>query len=84
MQDLYGFDAGQRITIPLAGKQIDFTVAGDTVTGEFPEIVPRVAVIVAEPAAAPLAVPEPSIVTTDGDDEVHVTIFVRSFVLVSE
>ncbi len=28
MQDLYGFARGSRVTIPLAGKRIDFTVAG--------------------------------------------------------
>ena len=28
MQDLYGFTPGRRVTIPLAGKRVDFTVAG--------------------------------------------------------
>ncbi|HYT97565.1 MAG TPA: FtsX-like permease family protein, partial [Casimicrobiaceae bacterium] len=28
MQDLYGFTPGRKVTIPLAGKRVDFTVAG--------------------------------------------------------
>jgi putative ABC transport system permease protein len=28
MHDLYGFTPGRRVTIPLAGKQVEFTVAG--------------------------------------------------------
>jgi len=62
---------------------IETKCAGTTVSVEVSLRLPTVAVIVVWPAATVLAKPEPLIVATDEDDEVHVTPEVRSAVLPS-
>jgi hypothetical protein len=66
---------------------IVFRTAGVTVSGAFPEIPPEVAVMVALPAATAFAsprFPEKLILTTEGGEEVHMTLVVMSRVLPSE
>jgi len=66
----------------------DTSVAGVTVSTVDPETLPNAAMIVVEPAASEVATPlEPAvllIVAMLVEDELHVTAFVKSCVLLSE
>ena len=62
---------------------IDVRARGVTERAVLPLTVPLAALIVALPDASPLASPPAVIVATVVEEEVHVTVVVRSFVVLS-
>ncbi len=69
-------------TLGFAGvMDIEDMVARFTLKVVFPEILPKVAVMVVVPAATAVARPLPSTVTTDELEEIQVTCVVKSLVV---
>jgi hypothetical protein len=72
------------VTVGLAGVTAMDTSTGVTASDVVPVVLPTLAEIVADPAPTPLAKPPAVIVATDVVPELHTTLLVRFFVLLSE